>query len=100
MSKIAIFAEFATHPGTFDQFLERMKIHAAASRQEPGCLRFDIAVPDKSENRLLLFELYKDRAAFDFHASTDRIKAHRDTTAPWTAERKVSVCEMIDSGDK
>lgn len=100
MSKIAIIAEFTTTPGKFDSFLERMKVHAAASRQEPGCLRFDVVIPQDSENRVMLYELYQDQAAFDFHAGTERLKAHRKATADWTAERKVTVCELLDSGDR
>lgn len=96
MSQIAIIADFTTHPDSFDAFLERMKVHAAASREEPGCLRFDIVIPRKGENRVMLYELYADKDAFDAHAGTDRIKAHREATADMLAERKLHICDMND----
>ena len=99
MSKIAIIADFTTKPGSFDAFCERMKAHAAASREEPGCLRFDIVVPQNSENHLMLYEMYSDQAAFDFHAGTERIKAHREATATMTTGRTVTVCDLMESGE-
>jgi len=96
MGQIAIIAEFTTNPGSMEAFLERMRAHAAASREEPGCIRFDIVIPRKSENKVMLYELYADQDAFDAHAGTDRIKAHREATGPMLAERKLHICDLND----
>ncbi len=97
MSKIAIVGDITTKEGSFDDYYERMKIHAAASRAEPGCLRFDLVVPLKRENRLLFYELYEDRPAFDAHASTDRIKEHGAATKEMLENRTINICELKDS---
>ena len=99
MSKIAIIAQFKVKPEHYDDFMERIKTHGAASREEPGCEQFDIVVPTRGENQIMLYELYKDQAAFDFHASTDRIKAHGAATKEMLEERKIHVCELVDSGN-
>ena len=98
MGQIAIIAEFTTHPGHFDDFLEKMRAHGAASREEPGCQRFDIVIPRKGEHRLMLYEVYASQDAFDAHIGTDRIKAHREATADMVAERKLHICDLRDGG--
>ena len=99
MAKIAVFVDFKIKPGSFERFSELMKTHAAASRQEPGCLQFDIAMPLEGSNRLMLYELYEDRAAFDYHASTERIKKHREATKALLIEAQLTLCELSDSGN-
>ena len=99
MSTIAIIGEFTTNAGDFDEFYGLMVKHATASREEPGNLRFDVVVPLKSENRLMIYELYEDQAALDAHAGTERIKAHREKTGGLVAERKLHICDLKDSGD-
>ncbi|MGR3398903.1 MAG: GNAT family N-acetyltransferase [Paracoccus sp. (in: a-proteobacteria)] len=55
--------------------LELLPVHAALSRAEPGCLRFDIA---QSDDPMIwdLDELFSDRIAFDAHQ--DRMRS-----SPW-----------------
>lgn len=98
MPKIAVVGEMSTAPEDFAAFYELMATHAAASRQEPGCLRFDLATPLEGEpGRLLLYELYADRPSFDAHAATERLKAHRAKTGPLIRERRLAICELRDS---
>ncbi len=99
MSKIAIVGEFTKNEGCFDDFYGLMVKHATASRAEPGNLRFDVVVPFKSENRLLIYELYEDQASLDAHAGTDRIKEHREKTKELVENRTLNICELRDTGD-
>jgi quinol monooxygenase YgiN len=99
MSKISIVGDFTTKAGAFDEFYALMVKHATASRQEPGNLRFDVFVPLKSENRLMIYELYEDQAALDAHAGTDRIKEHRNNTKELVENRSLHICDLRDSGD-
>ena len=99
MAKIAVFVDFKLKPGSFERFFELMKTHAAASRQEPGCLQFDMTTPLEGANRLMLYELYEDRAAFDYHASTERIKKHREATKDLITEAQLTLGELRDSGN-
>ena len=97
MSKIAIVGDVTTNPGDFEKYYEAMKVHAAASRLEPGCERFDLVVPLKGEDRLLFYEIYADRPSFDAHASTDRIKTHGQNTKALVKDRSITICELKDS---
>lgn len=96
MTQVAIIAEFTIKPEHVAAFTDRMRDHASASRQEPGCLRFDMVIPRKGENRMMLYELYQDQAALDFHAGTDRMKAHREATGDMLEDRKLHICDMAD----
>jgi quinol monooxygenase YgiN len=53
------------------QFMPLMLDNAEKSRAlEPGCDRFDVLAPAKGGNRVFLYEIYRDRAAFDAHLKT------------------------------
>lgn len=44
---------------------------------EPGCLRFDVLEPSVhgKTHRVVLYEIYTDRAAFDLHLASGHFKA-------------------------
>ena len=44
-------------------------MRAPRSRDEPGCRRFDVVEPQGEPDRVLLYEIYDDEAAFDAHAA-------------------------------
>lgn len=96
MSKVVINAEITTHEGHFDEFMGSMKEHAAASRKEPGCERFDVIVPRKSENTLIVYEIYENQAALDAHAGSERFAAYREATGHMVAGRTLRICDMVD----
>ena len=96
MAQTAVFVELVTVEGQFDQCYRLFLKHAAASREEPGCLRFDVTVPDGSSNAIMLYELYADRASFEAHSTTERIEQHRQTAHPMLAEKRLVVCEVVD----
>ncbi|HKI98187.1 MAG TPA: putative quinol monooxygenase [bacterium] len=99
MSKIAIVGEMTAHAGKFDTYLAKMTEHARASRAEPGCVRFDVVVPKKGENKLFIYEIWQDQAALEVHANTPRMQAYREATKELQSERKVTVCELRESAD-
>ena len=99
MSKIAIIGQMTAKAGQFDTYLGHMTEHARASRKEPGCVRFDVVVPKKLENTLMIYEIWADRAALDTHAGSDRIKAYREATQDLVADSKLTFCDLHDSPD-
>ena len=67
----SLVVQMEVRPGRREEFLAGMAANAeAAVRDEPGCLRFDVCSVDGDENRFLLYELYRDAAAFAAHKST------------------------------
>ena len=53
---------------------------------EPGCLRFDVIQDGADENRIWLYEVYRDEAAFQAHLQTPHFIRWRDTVKDWMEE--------------
>ena len=70
MTELAIIATLDLEPGTRADLLPILLRHRERCLQaEPGTLAFEVLVPDKEPDRLMLYERYRDRAAFDAHMS-------------------------------
>jgi quinol monooxygenase YgiN len=55
--------------------------NAAASRQEPGNLRFDVLHETENPTRFVLVEVYRDEAARQAHWDSDHFKAYREVAS-------------------
>jgi len=72
--------------GFKEKFIEAMLEDARGSvTNEPGCVRFDVIQDGQNPNRIYLYEVYKDKAAFDAHNSTPHFIKWRDTAKDWFA---------------
>lgn len=70
-------------PGSLEAFMEAMRINAAASvRDEPGCLVFDVLRDRSDPDRVWLYEVYTDEAAFVAHMQTSHFLASRPLVEP------------------
>jgi (4S)-4-hydroxy-5-phosphonooxypentane-2,3-dione isomerase len=69
----AVIVKAKIDPNRLDEFLTLMEINAKKSRQEPGCLRFDVlrSQEDDNSNEFFFYELYENVAAVDFHKTQD-----------------------------
>jgi quinol monooxygenase YgiN len=66
-----IMVDFRLKPGADAAFHPLIEENARVSvRDEPGCRRFDVVVPQGEAGRVLLYEIYDDEAAFDAHCRT------------------------------
>ena len=73
-----IIAEFEVKPDRLEQFLELAKTDASQSvAVEPGCHQFDVTLDREQPNRVVLYEVYDDEAAFDAHLRTPHLEAFR-----------------------
>ena len=73
-----IIAEFEVKPDRLERFLELARTDASQSvANEPGCHQFDVTLDREQPNRVVLYELYEDAAAFDAHVETPHLKAFR-----------------------
>jgi quinol monooxygenase YgiN len=57
---------------------------AEASRQEDGCLRFDIVQHAMRANHFTVVEVWRNQQALDAHASAPHTKTYRDRIQPMT----------------
>jgi quinol monooxygenase YgiN len=70
-------------PGSLEAFMEAMRINAAASvRDEPCCLVFDVLRDRSDPDRVWLYEVYTDEAAFEAHMRTPHFLASRPLVEP------------------
>ena len=79
-----IHAPLPIKPERVDDFIESLKGDAIGStREEPGCLRFDVYQNVDNPAELYLYEVYVNQAAFDYHAKTPHIQEWRKTVENW-----------------
>ncbi|HEY9678380.1 MAG TPA: antibiotic biosynthesis monooxygenase [Drouetiella sp.] len=102
MAKMAIVVEFETKPGAYNEFEKLIRTHAEnCLKLEPGCLRFEVAVPldengKKLENKIVLNELYTDANAVEEHKATDRMKQLQVKFDELLLTRKLVLSELFD----
>ncbi len=85
-----ILAEFDVAPEHTDAFMRLVRENAVASvRDEPGCRRFDVLRPENGSERVALYEIYHDRAAFEAHLRTPHFAAFDVATKPLVSGRSV-----------
>jgi quinol monooxygenase YgiN len=82
MAKFAIVATVKTVPGKRDEYLKHLKAHAQRClATEPGTLKFEILVPQKEADTIMLHEVYASPEAFEAHWTGQSMQqAKQDTT--------------------
>lgn len=69
-----MFVQFVTinvKPGFTDQFEKAFRINFEGTRKEPGNLRFDVLRNQDEPNRYTIYEVFRDKDAFQAHKQTD-----------------------------
>ena len=91
MSRFAIIVEFELLEGSFDLFHQEVMKNAETSKsEEPGCQIFDVLIPNKEENRIVLYEVYESEAAFQKHLMTRHFKNFSDRVSGLITDRKLT----------
>ena len=79
-----IVAAIQIKEGFKEQYINGMIENArGAVNDEPGCLRFDVIQDAEDSNRIWLYEVYTDEAAFQAHTQAPHFIKFRDTFADW-----------------
>ena len=86
---------FEVAPAAASDFLAAVRRQAENSlSREPGCRRFDVCVDPAQPQRVFLYELYDDRAAFDAHLGSPHFEAFDAEVAPLTRGKRVETWEL------
>mmetsp|Transcript_16384 Transcript_16384/g.20427 ORF Transcript_16384/g.20427 Transcript_16384/m.20427 type:complete len:150 (+) Transcript_16384:74-523(+) len=64
---IAIVVEAEIKEDRVDELLTLIETNAKSSREEPGCLRFDVLRSQDQPNKFFFYEVYEDADAIAFH---------------------------------
>jgi quinol monooxygenase YgiN len=73
---VAIYVE--TQPQVAEQAITALKAEAAASRAEAGSVAVQLLREIGRDTRFVMFEIWKDQAAFDAHRKDPHLQAFRD----------------------
>ena len=99
MSPYVIVVDFRINAGAKPEFRRLIDVNARAScRHEPGCRRFDVLEFPDDADRILLYEIYDDRAAFDLHVQSAHFQSFNKASAPLVREKKVLICDLVCEG--
>jgi quinol monooxygenase YgiN len=80
-------------PDAVERFLAAMVENAQNSlAHEAGCLRFDVIRDERIPNRIYLYEVYRDQAAFAAHMTMPHYLAWKETVKDWFAAPPVLGC--------
>lgn len=90
-SLLIVHVDVAVVPERQDAFLAATQLNAAASRREPGVVRFDVLVDRADPAHVVLVEVYRDADAAAAHKQTEHYATWRDTVAPMMARPRSSV---------
>jgi autoinducer 2-degrading protein len=98
-SLLIVHVDVAVLPEQGEAFLTATEENAAASRQEPGILRFDVLTDRADPTHVLLVEVYRDEEAAAAHKDTDHYLRWRNTVAPMMARPRQATRYVNSSPD-
>jgi quinol monooxygenase YgiN len=79
MPKLAIIGTIEVEPGRRDWLLPLLKAHTARClKDEPGTLQMEVLLPRADDNKVLVYEVYRDDDAFDAHLKGASIARFRE----------------------
>jgi quinol monooxygenase YgiN len=93
MTKFAVMATYEIAQDQIDAFLPFLRAHRERClKDEPGTLRFDILRPAE---KLMLYEVYEDEAAFQAHRSGASVARFQKETAAIPRKLTFVTCELL-----
>ena len=99
MTSFVIIVDFTLKPGKRPAFRRLVDANARASAsREPGCRRFDVVEPRGEPDRVLLYEIYDDVAAFEIHMKTPHYAEFDAASAPFVTGKSVIRSDLVCDG--
>ena len=101
---ITVIVEYEVEPANKAKLAEIISAHARRTlNEEPGCIWFDIVHPtdlagQPIDDRLVIFELYRDAAAFEKHRASPNLPQYFENTKPFIKNRRPIVGQMAEAG--
>lgn len=93
--------DFRLKPGSRGEFRRLIDENARTSvREEPGCRQFDVLEPPKEQDRVVLYEIYDDRAAFEAHLKSAHFRSFNEASAPLVNEKIVTDYALVCAGSR
>jgi len=97
VTKFAIVATIKTAPGKRDEYLKHLKAHGQRClATEPGTLIFDILLPKKEADTIMLYEVYASPEAFDAHWTGPSMQQAKQDTAGLMISMSGERCDFAE----
>lgn len=95
MKPIVITAILKPKDGCEDQLFQALQKVQAASREEAGCIQYDLhkGIDDPT---YVLYEVWKDNEALTRHAQSSHYQEYRESIADLLASREVYRLQTIE----
>ena len=84
-----IIVEFRARPDRVDDFARLLERHSRISLEEEGCLVFDVNRDPADPQSFVLYEVYRDRDAFQAHEAADHVQRFHAQKDPLVVGRRV-----------
>ena len=92
----AVCVTFQLKPGFADAFLPLMQNNARISlKNEPGCQQFDVLTDANKPDKVFLYELYANKAAFDTHLASQHFQTFDTAVTAMIADKDVQTWDTI-----
>ena len=76
-------------------FMRKLDENAREARKEAGCRQFEVLVDPNDKAKVMLYEVYKDEAAFESHQQTPHFKKYAAEAVPLLASRERQVWKRV-----
>ena len=97
----AILVDFTLKPGSMGAFRRLIDTNAREScRNEPGCRQFDVLIPENEADRVVLYEIYDSRQAFDEHLRMEHFHRFDRESASLVLRKSVTPLTLVCAGDQ
>ena len=93
-----VTVDFVVKPEHTQGFHAAILQQAKDSLTEAGCQQFDVAVDPDHANKIFLYELYDDLAAFEVHKNSAHTKALFGQIESWLASKTLRIFNLIGRG--
>jgi (4S)-4-hydroxy-5-phosphonooxypentane-2,3-dione isomerase len=99
VSAFVIIVDFKLKADTRAAFRKLIDRNATDScKHEPGCQRFDVLEQDGEPDRIVLYEIYDDEAAFKEHIKTKHFAVFDRDSAEFVTDKKVTAFKLVCEG--
>ena len=71
---LIVTAKVRLKPGASDEFLEAVRVMKPQVMNDPGAILYTLHRSADDPEVFIFYEQYEDKAAFDYHLSTDHFK--------------------------
>jgi (4S)-4-hydroxy-5-phosphonooxypentane-2,3-dione isomerase len=97
MSKLVIMGTIEVAPEKRAQVLPLLMAHRARClSDEPGTLQFEVMLPREDDSKILIYEVYRDDAAFEAHRNAPSIAQWREETSGLAVKVIATRCTPVE----